>query len=200
MKTNRTLLLTALGVAAVAFANPAIARGNHDNHDSRASSNFTDYARVVSVEPLRRSVRVSTPVRQCWNEPVTYSEPVQHRGHRGGRSYTSPILGSIVGGVVGHQFGKGSGKTLLTVAGAVLGASVGNDVGQRGRRDHGYQQRARTYTVNEERCSTEDRYHTEERVDGYLVEYSYKGRIYSTQMDHHPGKRIPVTVQVAPRY
>ena len=33
---------------------------------------------------------------------------------------------------------------------------------------------------------------------GYRVKYRYKGRVFSTRMKHHPGKRIPVRVSVAP--
>jgi len=35
-------------------------------------------------------------------------------------------------------------------------------------------------------------------MDGYNVTYRYQGRTYSTQMDHRPGKRIPVNVSVSP--
>lgn len=196
MKTTLSFATVIFG--AIATVVSPLSQARDLDYDEVVDNHDVQYARVVSVEPLRRTVRVHQPVQQCWSEPVTYSEPVGHRHHRG-RSYTGPIVGGILGGVVGNQFGKGSGRTLLTVAGAVLGASVGNDVSRRGH-SHRHYARTRTYTVNEQRCETTSNYRTEERIDGYLVEYSYNGRIYSTRMDRHPGRRIPVTVSVAPRY
>jgi uncharacterized protein YcfJ len=165
---------------------------------------FRDFARVTRVEPLYRSVQVSTPVRNCWDEPVTVRQQHAghgHGGHRGrrGRSYTGPIVGGIVGGLVGNQFGRGDGRTLLTVAGAVLGASVGHDVGNRRRhRNHRAPSYSTTYTTTERRCSTNHRVSNQQERDGFLVEYKYRGRSYSTRLDHDPGDRLPVDVQVVP--
>jgi uncharacterized protein YcfJ len=36
------------------------------------------------------------------------------------------------------------------------------------------------------------RYHTERRLIGYRVKYRYRGDIYVTRMDYHPGKRIRI--------
>ena len=165
---------------------------------------FRDVARVTRVEPLYRSVQVSTPVQNCWDEPVTVRQQHAshgHHGHRGrrGRSYTGPIVGGIVGGLVGNQFGKGDGRTLLTVAGAVLGASVGNDVGnRRHRRNHRAPSHNTSYTTTERRCSTTHNVSHRQERDGFLVEYKYRGRSYSTRLDYDPGDRLPVDVQVVP--
>lgn len=142
-----------------------------------------DRAKVTWVEPIYNEVRVTTPVRECY-------ETRDYR--RGGpqQSYTSTIAGGIVGGVIGNQFGGGNGQTALTVAGALLGGSVGRDLGSNQYRqsDYGYR----------EQCDVryENRY--EQRVEGYEVGYRYKGREYSTFMDHHPGKFIPVDVTAKP--
>jgi uncharacterized protein YcfJ len=165
---------------------------------------FSDYAEVLRVEPIFRTVQVSNPVQQCWQEPVSYQQNVGHghryaRGGQGrGRSYTGPIVGGVVGGLLGNQFGKGDGRTLLTVAGAVLGASVGNDVSRRSHRRARHQQ-TRTVTVSEQRCSTSQNYTQRQQNDGYLVEYRYQGRVYSTRMAYDPGRRLPVSVQVVPQ-
>jgi uncharacterized protein YcfJ len=81
----------------------------------------------------------------------------------------------------------------MTVAGALLGGSVGRDMSNQYRgadygRDYGYR----------EQCDVryEDRY--EQHVEGYEVGYRYKGRDYTTFMDHHPGKLIPVDVVAKP--
>lgn len=168
------------------------------------NTSFRDHARVTRVEPLYRNVQVSTPVQNCWDEPVTVYQ--QHAGHdhggyrgRRGRSYTGPIVGGIVGGLVGNQFGGGDGRTLLTVAGAVLGASVGNDYGNRRHRRHNHAPAHTTsYTTTERRCSTTHQVSNRQESDGYLVEYKYRGRTYSTRLDYDPGQRLPVEVQVVP--
>jgi uncharacterized protein YcfJ len=172
-------------------------------------SSFRDFARVTRVEPLYRTVQVSTPVQNCWDEPVTVRQQHVSRGHghgghwgqreRRGRSYTGPIVGGIVGGLVGNQFGKGDGRTLLTVSGAVLGASVGNDVGnRRHQRHHRALAHSTTYTTTERRCSTNHNVSNRQERDGFLVEYKYRGRNYSTRLDYDPGDRLPVDVQVVP--
>ncbi len=111
--------------------------------------------------------------------------------HRSGpRSYTPMILGGILGGVVGNQFGSGSGKKLMTAAGVVLGGSLGRDATRHHRRHY-------AHSTIETQCRTEYDYREEERVDGYLVEYSYQGRTYETRMDHEPGDRLRVKVDIS---
>ena len=152
-----------------------------------------DYAEVVSVRPIYRTVRVSTPERECWEEPV------QHRRHysSGHDSYTPLIIGGILGGVVGNQFGGGSGKGILTAAGAILGGSLAHDVQSSHRRHHRHGH-SEVYTTYERRCQTHVNYHEEERVDGYRVKYRYNGKIYRTRTDYHPGEYIEVDVNVRP--
>jgi uncharacterized protein YcfJ len=155
------------------------------NKHYQSNNHFQDTARVTHVESLYKTVRVSTPQRECWQEQQYKPSQNQYK------SYTSTIAGSIVGGVVGNQFGGGSGKKIMTVAGALLGGSVG--------RDYNYnnsQQYSNYDTV--EQCRVTERYHEEERSDGYRVTYRYKGQSYTTHMGHHPGKRIPVEVSVRP--
>lgn len=158
--------------------------------DDYRPGGFEDRAKVIQVEPLVRIVRVSDPVRECWDEPVTHTR--YHRGRGGADSYTPAILGGILGGVVGNQFGGGSGKDVLTVAGTVLGASIGSDAGRRG---HGYREH---YTTTETRCSVRERYREVEEHDGYMVTYRYRGQEYRSHMDHHPGKFVRVRVDVQP--
>jgi uncharacterized protein YcfJ len=147
----------------------------HNNHEYMA--------RVTHVEPIYRSVRVSTPQRECYQQShqrSRYSKP---------HSYTSTITGGLIGGVIGNQFGGGRGKTAMTIAGTLLGGSVG--------RDFGYQNNHQAYN-REEQCHVSNRYHQEQRIDGYYVSYKYQGKHYTTEMDQHPGKRIPVEVSVRP--
>ena len=148
-----------------------------------------DYAKVISVEPIVESVRVSEPVEECWVE----SQPVYSSyGRRGYNSYTPNILGVIVGGVIGNQFGSGRGKDLATVAGAVLGGSIGNDIKHDNRASN------QTAYRNVERCEVTRKQHREERIVAYDVSYSYNGAVYHTQMNTRPGDEIKVAVSVVP--
>jgi len=156
------------------------------------------YAKVVSVEPIVESVRVSEPVEQCWVESQpAYNSYNSHRSNvydNGYRSSSTPnILGVIIGGVIGNQFGSGRGTGLATVAGAVLGGSVANDIKQ----DNRYNRPTTSYR-NVERCEITQQQHREERIVAYDVRYRYNGEVYHTQMDHRPGDEIKVAVNVVP--
>jgi len=176
----KNLLLTASLISVLALSSPATFAGNkHNKHHN----SFKDSARVTHVEPLYTTIRVATPQRDCYR-------PSNRRNSHSSKSYTSTIAGSIVGGVVGNQFGGGSGKKILTVAGALLGGSVGRDYSHRSSSSSYSNYNAR------EQCHVTQRYHQEERIDGYLVTYRYQGQSYTTEMDRHPGKRIPVEVSV----
>lgn len=177
--TIKTLsLLTTLVLASSA----AVAGDRYNDRDYRDYKS-AEKARVTRVAPIYRTVTVTTPQQECWDEP--------RRSRRDHHSYTSTIAGGIIGGVIGSQFGGGNGKTALAVAGTLLGGSVGRDWEAKNRNVHtGYQ----------EHCRVVERQHREQRIDGYDVSYRYHGKHYTTVMDHHPGKFIPVDVHVEPRH
>ena len=160
------------------FALIAAAQVGADWNDS-----YVDRAKVISATPIYEIVEINRPVERCYNERVVYAR-------RGYRSPTGTILGGIVGGVLGNQIGHGRGRTAATVAGTLLGASVGRDLSHRNG--------DRRYVTNERRCELVDQYDTEERLVGYRVKYRYQGRIFETRTSEHPGRRIPVRVDVDP--
>lgn len=179
---NKTLSTISIAILAGLSASVANA-GNYYNEHS-----YSDTAKVTHVQPVYKTVRVSTPERECWNEPRHYKKHYRQSQHN---SYTPAIAGGIIGGVIGNQFGGGSGKKALTVAGALLGGSLGNDYNNHTKhyRDDGYRG---------EQCRVTNRYRQEQRIDGYRVTYRYNGKSYTTHMDHDPGRRIPVNVSVTP--
>jgi uncharacterized protein YcfJ len=159
-------------------------------YDDRHEGGGYDYAKVVDVEPLTRRVRVTTPVRECWDETR-----IDDRGYGGPRtSAGGALLGAVIGGVIGHQIGSGRGRDAATAAGAVIGAGIGHR--QAERRNAGNLPPAREYTV--QRCDTRYSEHWEERVDGYRVTYVYHGRRQVTELPYKPGDRIRVRVDVSP--
>ncbi|MDJ0812553.1 MAG: glycine zipper 2TM domain-containing protein [Woeseiaceae bacterium] len=141
-----------------------------------------DYAKVLSSQPVFRTVTVKTPVRECWQETEYYSTYERRRG-AGGRA----LAGAVIGGVIGHQFGSGRGKDAATVAGSVIGAAIG----------HGP---VRSVDVARpvERCATRYEHRREQRIDGYDVVYRYHGQTYSTRMPYDPGRKIKVRVDIRP--
>ena len=144
-----------------------------------------DYADVVDVQPLTRTVRVATPRTECHLEEVAHSE-------RGYRSATPQILGSVVGGLLGHELGHNKhARAAGSVAGVILGGSIGRDIG--------HKMRARNqYYTTEEICHTYNNYSEEERITGYHVVYKYQGETYTTKMPSHPGDRIKIKISVTP--
>ncbi|MFT4563590.1 MAG: hypothetical protein ACI9BW_003346 [Gammaproteobacteria bacterium] len=160
----------------------------HANHGQITSEPQTDYATVEQVKMLTKIVSIPVAREQCWEEAVTHYQPAPQN-----HSYTSTIVGGILGAVVGNKFGKGSGRDWATVAGTTLGASIGSDYNNRRVAQGGSNQPS-----IERRCRVVNENQQEERADGYLVTYNYNGRRYETRTDTHPGDRIAVRINVRP--
>ena len=171
---NKRLLLIPL---IMGLASAPLYAGDHHRHDG-----FRDKARVLNVTPIMEIVEVPTEHRECWTEEVY--------GNRRGNSGAGMIVGSIIGGVIGNQIGRGDGRKVATVAGTVIGAAVGADADR--------QARSEPYSNTEHHCQVRTDYVQEERLRGYRVTYRYHGETFTTEMDHDPGRFLPVRVQVTP--
>ena len=145
-----------------------------------------DKARVVRVEPIVRTVRVSTPHQECYQEEVRRPAYVEHRPSDG-----AAVVGGIIGGIIGHKIGKG--RSGATIAGTLVGASLGKNSAQ--HKDHTDYYEDVSY---ENHCTTNVSYHTEERIEGYDVTYKYKGERFTTRMPYDPGKFMRVAIKVSP--
>lgn len=188
MKTaiiTTTLVSTLAAVLAAAPAAQADHKGRKNNRDV-----FDDYAQVIETAPLTRTVVVSTPRRECWEEETR--RPVVHV--EGGDSAGAMLIGGIVGGVIGHRIGRShSGRDAATLAGTLIGASIGHDVAHKSARVTESEQ-----VDYVQRCRVAHERHTEERVDGYEVTYRYGGETFRTRLPYDPGKRLRVRVSVTP--
>lgn len=174
-------ILTTISLTTVlALSSATLYAGNNKHYQS--NNHFEDTARVTHVEPVYKTVRVSTPQRECWQQ--------QRSNYKQQKSYTSTIAGSIIGGVAGNQLGGGSGKKIMTVAGVLLGGSIGRDLG--------YNNPSQSHNDTVEQCRVTERHHQEQRSDGYSVTYRYNKQSYTTHMEHRPGEHIPVQVSVRP--
>ena len=179
MKKTMLIIFTILSVAMSSslLAGPK-------RHSNQQHGGYIDHAKVVHVEPIYKTVRVTVPEQQCWHEEVR--KPVRHRVRN---SSDNAVIGGIIGGVIGHELGKGHNQPVATVAGAIIGSAIADNAGYR---TTGYR------VENQRHCRTEHRVSTEQQLVGYHVNYRYKGEVYSTRMRNHPGKRIQVRVDVTP--
>ena len=182
--TNKAILALTTSLALI-FSTSTLA--DHKRHTHK-QKNQVRYAKVVHVEPIYRKVRVSHPEQHCWHEEIR--KPVKRRANQS--SPEAVLLGGIIGGVVGHELGRHSNQELATVAGAIIGSSVVYNANTQ-------YYHTGEYKVKQHRhCRTENHYRTERRLKGYRVTYRFKGELYTTRMKHHPGKRIPVNVEITP--
>ena len=149
-------------------------------------NHFTDKARVIHVEPIFRTVRVSTPQQECYQEEVRRPVQVEHRHSDG-----AAVVGGIIGGIIGHKLGKG--RSGSTIAGTLVGASIGKNSARHADHTEYYED-----VSYENHCTSNVSYHTEERIEGYDVTYRYKGDKYTTRMPYNPGKFLQVRVKVSP--
>ena len=174
-------------IAALTFTGVVTAGGKHGHkkHDYTPRQDVYEYARVLDARPIYREVQVSTPVRECWNEPVYHVR----RGHK---SAGGMLAGGIIGGIVGHQIGKGRGNKIATAVGTLVGAKIGHDA------VNGDVREERHLAGYEERCETRHQVRYEQELDGYDVTYAYRGHEYHMVMPYNPGKRIKMRVQFSP--
>ena len=173
-----TILTT--GLIGILMLSTGAALAGHQ-YDSERDVYF-DHAKVIRVEPVYTSVRVSIPQEECYQEEVR--TPV-YNNHSNGTA----LVGGVIGGLVGHKLGHG--KKGATIAGTILGAAIGKTAGREGDR---YSE----HVSYADRCTTRVAYRTEERIDGYYVTYRYKGEVFTTRMNQHPGQQLRVRVQVSP--
>ena len=147
--------------------------------------NYEDRARVISVAP--QFERVNQPRQECRTEYVreSYYEAPQ-------RSLGGAVIGGVAGGLLGSTIGRGNGRVAAAAVGAGVGAIVGDRV-DNNRQGYG---RERVATRPVESCVTVDNWH--QVPAGYLVNYQYNGRQYSTVTERDPGRYIPVHVAVRP--
>ncbi len=165
-----------IGLIAATVSLPAFA-----SHDDA----YEDRARVISVAP--QFERVNTPRQECRTEYVRESYYENRERSNGGA-----IIGGVSGGLLGSIIGRGNGRVAAAAVGAGIGAIVGDRV-DNNRNGYG---RERVETRPVERCVTVDNW--SQVPAGYLVNYEYNGRQYSTVTNQDPGRFIPVHVEVRP--
>jgi uncharacterized protein YcfJ len=179
-----------IAIVLLVFVSAASAdhKNSHKNkHGQIANSRHFEYAKVIDVEPLYREVRVSSPVRECWDEPVYHTESRQSKSAGG------MVAGGLIGGIIGHQFGNGRSNKIATAMGTLIGAQIGHDA------SNGHAKRStRTVVDYRETCRVNHKVSYEEVIDGYQVTYKFRGNRYQIEMPYHPGKRLKMRVEFSP--
>jgi uncharacterized protein YcfJ len=151
------------------------------------SMTFSKSVRVISSEPIYRTVVKRKPYQECWDEEV----PVTYGGtQRSGDNVASALIGGAAGGILGHQIGKGHGKDAATIGGAIIGSLIGQSMVSPNRRDY------HTSYKTQRRCVTKYTETTEERITRYKNVAEYKGHTIIKYSDR-PLRRIPITVTVS---
>ncbi len=173
-----TLMFLALPLAcASAFAQDT-------RYDDAPNANVRyAWADVLRVDPVYATVQRQDSHEECEDVPV--AQPYDN-----GNKAAGTVIGAIVGGVLGSTVGKGDGRKAATVAGAVAGGAIGNSVASRD--SGGY------YDGSQRQCRTVYEPVQERRIDGYDVQYRYRGDVYSSRLDYDPGDRIRVKVSIIP--
>ena len=141
-----------------------------------------DYATVIETNPIIKTVRVSTPREECWDEEVVYRE--HHNGDG-----VAPVVGAVLGGALGNAVGHHKRNKQV---GAILGATLGHAASSNAKGNH------ESHYRTEERCEIKQEYHEEDRVIGYRVRYRYRDETYTTRTDIDPGDTLKVRVAVSP--
>ena len=91
-------LKATIAIALLVFASTTSAGDGHGHkkHHSVGMQALYDYAEVIEVYPLYREARVSTPIRECREEPVYHT-----------RKPHKSASGMLVGGLVLGAWGGG---------------------------------------------------------------------------------------------
>ena len=145
---------------------------SYSARDERDSSWRDNHARVIDSQPVYAQGGTH---EECWNDDAKRDE---HHGINAGT-----VLGAIAGGVIGHQVGNGRGNDVATAAGAIGGGIAGNRI-ERNREDR---------SSNDQRCRTvSDSEGGANAVVAYDVRYEYRGREFTTRMNHQPGRWLDV--------
>ncbi len=187
-------------LACSALATALLAASVQAGH--RNNNSFVDYAKVVSAEPHYETVVRSEPSESCWNERVQRSSYNRHRHGYRGENATPVLIGALLGGALGNELGHHKrNKQVGAVLGGLLGGSIARDVSrnQAERYDsrHANQDNYREYATVQ-RCETNYRDVEEQQLVGYEVSYRYRGQIYHTQSNEHPGERLQLQVSIVP--
>ena len=154
---------------------------DHDRHHTR-------YAKVIFVRPVYRTVQVQQPILDCQHQNIRHSRVTIVHQHSPGRI----IMGGVLGGIVGHELGNAHNRDVTTLAGIVIGSAIAHNTSPISYDTEHYRNDPQSYC--RERVSIVE----QQKLIGYKVKYKYRGDVFTTHTQYHPGKRIEI--QHRPRH
>ncbi len=227
--TAALLVAVGLASSSAAFAQSNYyPSGNGYNNGYEQGEAYYDYARVIRVDPVLDGRYSSTSSytrngQRCYENTTAGSyERDGYYGNDGYRNdgyardqYGNPqygsntgrtvatVVGGIAGAVLGSKVGGGSGQVAASAIGTMVGGMAGRQIYDQTQRNRNV--RPGVVTV----CDPEpvrdgyagngyDNYRNG-NATAYDVTYEYNGRRYTRRMDHHPGDRVRVRVDVSPQ-
>ncbi len=226
MQRLSAAILLAVGLAA---SGSAIAQSTYyppvnGNDGYQQQGTYYDYARVVRVDPVldgRYSRTANAGGQRCYE--TTTAGSYERDGYRNdgyydpynrdpyGRTATSggmgrnvaTVVGGIAGAVLGSQIGGGTGAYAATAIGSMVGGMAGREIYEQRQRDR-YVRPSVVRVCDPEPVASGyggayGDYRTAGSATAYDVTYEYNGRRYTRRMDHHPGDRVRVRVDVSPQ-
>ncbi len=199
-----------------------------DRYPAQTQGSYSDYARVIRVDPVLQSSYGSTQTSsgRCYSDDDVYADNrydgrddnrYSSRGYddrNEDRRYddrryddryantqgteTGRNVSAVLGGIIGAALGSKVGGGSARYATAAVGSMVG---GMAGREIYETTQRNRQPKPRITVCDPvrEGSYsNAGNDVTAYDVTYEYAGREYVTRTAYHPGDRIRVRVDVRP--
>lgn len=150
---------------------------------------FTDYARVVHVEPIYKFVTIYKPHREC---ELVIRGNRQARSDRG-RHNNGPVFTSgVIRGSIGQQVTRSQIRPQRQNRNSTYQHLHNSNSGHNNNRGRNHNNR------RVERCTTTTVAHKERHLDGYNVTYHYNGHTFYTRTNNDPGRRIQIRVQIKP--
>ncbi len=175
MKKTLFAIVTTILISSIAYAE---------------SITYTDTVRVISSEPVYRTVVTRKPYQECWEEevPIDYG----YDRTRNPNNTVGALIGGAAGGILGHQIGKGHGKDAATIGGAIIGSLIGQNLASK----NGYEETGRPRYKTQRKCVTKYTESTERRITQYKNVARYKGYTI-IKYSNRPLRRIPITVTIS---
>lgn len=227
-RLSAALLAIGLVSSSAAFAqsNYDPSRSGYGNGYEQGEA-YYDYAQVIRVDPVLDGRYSSTSSynrngQRCYENTTagSYERDGYYRndgyrddgysrdqygnpqyGSNGGRTVAT-VVGGIAGAVLGSKVGGGSGSVAASAIGTMVGGMAGRQIYDQTQRNRNV--RPGVVTVCDPEPVNGNGYGGysrtgNDRASAYDVTYEYNGRRYTRRMDHHPGDRVRVRVDVSPQ-
>lgn len=171
----------------ISFSSVSIA-----GHDSQRNhyKKHKRFAKVLFVKPIYEVVRTREPHLECRSNSSRHVDIGNSHQHAPERI----IMGGLLGGIIGHEFGHSGNRELTTAAGVVIGSIIAHDTSPRHYRN-GYDR-----ADYQQACRRVNHVREHRQVVGYKVRYKYRGEIFTTRTNYHPGKWLKIRSRPGKRH